>query len=77
MRRLITGNDLVNLFVFRYVFHVKISIAGIVILMCVFGVEIAFIQNGTFTQIFLFNCSVTRIFRHSGMIMKFLKNKVQ
>ena len=58
---------LADLFILRDIFYIKVAIAVVIVLMHVFGVEIAFTHDGTFPGPFLFNSSIAGIFsRHSG-----------
>ena len=62
-----THYHLADLFIRRDIFYIKVAIAVVIILMRVFGVEIAFTHDGTFPGSFLFDSSIVGIFiRHSG-----------
>ena len=51
-------DDFVDLLVLGYVLHIEVAITIIIILLCVFGVKIAFTQDRAFTRIFLIDSSI-------------------
>ena len=62
-----THYDLVDLFILRDILHIKVTIAVVIVLTCIFGVEITFTHDGTFPRSFLFDSSIVGLFsRHSS-----------
>ena len=61
-------NNFVDLFVLRDVLHVKIAVAVIVILTCIFGIKIAFAHGETFSRTFLFNSCIVGILIQPGSL---------
>ena len=57
-----SSDDLADLLVLRYVLHIEVAIAVVIILTCIFGIEITFTQDGVFTKVFLFDSSVAEAF---------------
>ena len=57
-----SSDDLADLLVLRYVLHIEVAITVVIILTCIFGIEITFTQDGAFTRVFLFDSSVAEAF---------------